>query len=63
MGQVAFMFHPCKDCNPGGKLEMWGGEVGDPTYKPADDHRFKVVLKDTETENPGPLEPSTDSLK
>lgn len=63
MGQVAFSFHPCSTCNPKGELEMWGGEIGDPTYKPDKDHRLKAVLKGAEQGSPAPHEPSSESPK
>lgn len=63
MGQVAFSFHPCKDCNPKGELEKWGGESGDPSYKPDKDHRFKVVLTDAVPGSPAPPSPSIGNPK
>lgn len=44
VGQPAFTFHPCKDCNPNGEREMFPNEPGDKGYKLEEDHRLRVVL-------------------
>lgn len=56
-GQPAFSFDPCPTCNPKGELEMYGNEPGDPGYRPQEDHRFKMVLRDSPPDSPSPPEP------